>query len=742
MRIGPRRRRDESRIHAIKQADERFRPIRTGALMNYSFKDLIDLTVLQDLCENFSKIAHTATAVLDLDGTVLIASGWRDICTRFHRVHPTTASRCIQSDTVLAGQSSRGEPYNVYRCQNGLVDVAVPITVDGTHIGNLFIGQFFFEPPDIEFFRNQAAEFGFDEAAYLAALSAVPIFSEEDVRRIIDCLCQLAEVIGETSLAKLRLLESNEKLKREIRERKKAEAALANQSALLDNVLSTIPHGIFWKDRNSVYLGCNDVFAEATGLGNSKNIVGKTDDDLPWQREEAEHYLRCDREVMEQGIPMLDIEETLTQADGRQKTIVTSKVPLRDKDGGILGLLGIFYDITERKLAEAERNRLEEQLRRAQKMEAIGTLAGGIAHDFNNILQAISGYTQILLLDRAAADPGYHELRTIQGASERAGQLVQQLLTFSRQVESQRRPIDINREVRLVRTLLERTIPRMIDIELRLAADLHSVNADPAQIEQLLMNLGTNARDAMLHGGRLLIETSNITLGEDDASTVLDVHPGRYVLLAVSDTGVGMDRHTVEHIFDPFFTTKEIGKGTGLGLASAYGIVKSHGGNITCDSEVGRGTTFKIYLPALESIGASLKEAVPEPTLPGGDETILVVDDEEWIRDLARQMLQRVGYHVIVASSGEAALDVYGDLKDRIDLVILDLSMPGMGGHRCFQQMQRINPSVKAVFASGYLYDGAVKDMVEFEAAGYLGKPYQFTDLLHTVRQILDFGRV
>ena len=397
--------------------------------------------------------------------------------------------------------------------------------------------------------------------------------------------------------------------------------------------------------------------------------------------------------------------------------------------------INLLRDITEFK-------RLELKLQQAQKMEAVGTLAGGIAHDFNNLLQAINGYTQILLMNRKENDPGHRELKAIEDAVERAAQLVLQLLTFSRKVETKRRPIDINHEIKEVRNLLQRTIPRMIDIELHLAEDLRAVNADSGQLQQILMNLGTNARDAMPEGGRLVIETENITLDGEDSWTNLEVNPGEYVLLTVSDTGQGIDKETVENIFDPFFTTKEIGKGTGLGLASAYGIIKSHGGHITCYSEAGRGTTFKIYLPVAESMAEISAPKTMAASLKPGHENILVVDDEEWIRDIATEMLEHYGYNVFSAHSGEEALNVYNRQGDEIDLVILDLGMPGMGGHKCLKELLNLDPDLKVIIASGYSPDGEMKEVLASGASSFVAKPYQMTDLLKAVRQTLDKKQV
>ena len=381
---------------------------------------------------------------------------------------------------------------------------------------------------------------------------------------------------------------------------------------------------------------------------------------------------------------------------------------------------------------------LEKRIKHAEKMEAVGTLAGGVSHDFNNLLQAIDGYTQLLLLDKNEDDPERQSLQAIENACDRAAQLIRQLLQFSRKGATDRKPLNINQEVEQTRRILERSIPKMIDIEINTDGRLWMVNADPVQIEQIFLNLGSNAADAMPDGGKLVIETDNVILEDKFAIGHSRAKPGKYVLMTISDTGCGMDKETIKHIFEPFYTTKEIGKGTGLGLASVYGIVKSHDGYITCYSEPGLGTTFKIYLPAMEQMDSS-NESIHEEAAPqGGVETILLVDDEDSVRNLGLSILGRYGYSVLTASSGEEALNLYIQDQNEIDLVILDIGMPGMGGSKCLREIKRLNTAAKVVIATGYSSNSLVNDALEAGAAGYIGKPYRFSDLLNKVRSALD----
>ena len=395
--------------------------------------------------------------------------------------------------------------------------------------------------------------------------------------------------------------------------------------------------------------------------------------------------------------------------------------------------------ITERQDAEAEQEKLQAQLTQAKKMESVGILAGGLAHDFNNLLHAIRGNLDLLGHNKPEAHPDQQRLATIRSSIRRAERLVQQLLLFSRKADSRKQNQDINQVVQESARMLESSIPKMIEIGLTLGQGLPLVYADIVQVEQVVLNLGRNAESAMPQGGRLTIETHYAELDEE----FVRMHPGSktgpHVLLIISDTGHGMDEETRARAFEPFFTTKEVGQGSGLGLASVYGIVKSHEGYIQCDSEKGQGTTFRVYWPANPDAETKpvRKNRWESPSKIEGSETVLVVDDEDVILEITVEILEMHGYTVLTARSGEEALSLYAENGHTVDLVILDLNMPGMGGAQCLQHLQQYHHPPRVLLASGYSAHGTVQEVAR-SAAGFIAKPYHLTELLAKIREVLD----
>jgi PAS domain S-box-containing protein len=384
-----------------------------------------------------------------------------------------------------------------------------------------------------------------------------------------------------------------------------------------------------------------------------------------------------------------------------------------------------------------EAKKLRSQLIHAQKMEAIGILAGGVAHDFNNLLQVIQGYSELLQFDENMEDRVRSRLGKISHAARSGADLVKRLLAFSRKTEMHLRPVNLNDKIVQITSLLERTIPKSIRVVLHLPNELPAINADPSQMEQVLVNLAVNARDAMPDGGWLTIEAQHVTLDEDYCGRHLEAKPGDYVLVSVSDTGQGMENETLNRIFEPFYTTKEAGAGTGLGLATVYGIIKQHDGHIACHSELGVGTTFKIYLPIIETETES-EPPSDESAIPRGTETVLLVDDEKVARDLGREILEHCGYITLTADNGKEALDLYRKEGDKIAMVILDLIMPEMGGKRCLEELLKIDPDAKILVASGLADEMQSNKSIEAGARGFVGKPYDMRSMLQAIRGVLD----
>jgi PAS domain S-box-containing protein len=395
-------------------------------------------------------------------------------------------------------------------------------------------------------------------------------------------------------------------------------------------------------------------------------------------------------------------------------------------------------DITELKRAEEEKAVLQEQLRQSQKVEAVGCLAGGIAHDFNNLLTVIKGYSQLSSIELKEGDPLRGNIDEIQNATDRAASLTRQLLAFSRRQVMEMKILDLNTLLRDLEKMLRRVIGEDIEMVIQLAEDLGRVRADVGQIEQVIMNLAVNGRDAMPNGGKLTIETANVELDEFYARSHVDVKPGHYVMFSVSDTGVGMTPEVRERIFEPFFTTKEKGKGTGLGLSTSYGIVKQSEGDIWVYSVQGKGTTFKIYLPRVNEPLEEIRKEVLKEELPRGNETILIVEDEEEVRKLAGKILERQGYRILEASQGDDALRISERHGGPIDLILVDVIMPGMSCSELAKHLMSPHPKMKVLYMSGYTDNAIVRHGVLEKGVNYIQKPFTMEGLARKVREVLD----
>jgi PAS domain S-box-containing protein len=515
-------------------------------------------------------------------------------------------------------------------------------------------------------------------------------------------------------------------------ERVRIEAARRKTEARKSAILESALDGVITLDSQGRIVEFNPAAERVFGYPRPQ-VIGRTLAEvaippalLPADREELKGFLASG-----QGFPCQQrVELKALRADGSEFPIEMSLARIAGEEPPMF--TAVIRDLTERL-------ELEAQLRHAQKLESVGQLAAGVAHDFNNILNVILGYAS-LLLARPQRDPELTEpLKEIAGAAERAANLTRQLLTFSRKQIMQLRVVDLSQIVSQVLNMLRRLLGEHVGLQFRCGANLPLIHADTSMMEQLLVNLAVNARDSMPKGGQLTITLSAVNLGEEEAKRNPEARPGSFICLSVADTGCGMDAQTLSRIFEPFFTTKDVGKGTGLGLASVYGMVKQHSGWIEVKSAPGRGSTFDVYLPAAAQTPATPEPGAPTPSVRGGGETILVVEDEPALRELACQILRRYGYEVLSAATGLEALKVWTRHATRIDLLLTDMVMPGgLSGADLADQVHAQNPKLKVICTSGYSHEIANLNAVLREGWRFLPKPYSPMTLAASVRQCLD----
>ncbi len=933
--------------------------------MKYQLTDLLDIPRLQSALDCLYTSSKIPSAIIDNDGKVHTGSGWQDICTKFHRVHPEARKRCIESDLYITDHIHEANPSITYKCPHGLVDSATPIIIEGEHVGNVFTGQLFLEDPDLDYFRAQAKAFGFDEEKYIDAVKKVPIITEQALRENLAFVAHITGMLGEMGLKRAREMEVEKRLWEneeifgsfmehspiyvffkdknirtlrlsknyeamlgvpmaemlgktmdalfpselakkmvaddmrimkegkaitieeelnsrfysttkfpiliegkprflagftiDITERKRAEEELHRTNELFRSAFEEAPGGMCLVNPEGRFLRVNNAFClmlerreselldmtfmdvtHPEDRSASREWVGQilAGEDVPKTLEKR--YLRKSGHVMwgmvgsyllrsDDGAPLLFIthiqditerkrtEEALLESETRYRSIFDSStdgIVIIDPDtatmidfnqqactqlgytreefgclkisdidlldgteevkariqkviktgydefetlhrtkhgeqrnvhvtvqyisiGGKSVQHCICRDITERKHAEAEKERLQVQLQQAMKMEAVGRLAGGVAHDFNNLLTVIMGYSELLLKKIGKESPMHGQVEEIKRAGERAASLTQQLLAFSRKQIIEPKVVHLDDLVAEMHKMLTRLIGEEIALQATTGKSLGSVKIDPGQFQQILMNLVVNARDAMPGGGKIVIETANVDLGEEYCAAHPYVTPGRFVMLSVSDTGQGMSEEVKAFIFEPFFTTKERGSGTGLGLATTYGAVHQAGGSIEVYSEVGIGTTFKVFLPRVEEEAILVNDDRPTD-LSVGTETVMIVEDEGILRNLCVQILEQMGYRVLQARNGIEAIAEVQRYGDRIDLLLTDVVMPGMNGSELATRLVLHNPEMKVLFTSGYTEDVISHHGVLAEGVSFIGKPYTPLALARKVREVLD----
>ncbi len=545
-----------------------------------------------------------------------------------------------------------------------------------------------------------------------------------DYRELAGITRRFGQMAAQIQAREKALQNINRELQEEISERKRAEAALRRSEERYRHFFEADLSGAYISKPDGSLIACNPVFANIFGFESPEEALKAN----LWSR-----YLhRADRDRFLSSLKarrhLEQYESTLTNLRGDRIHIVENAVGVFDDPDELVEIRGYIIDVTRQK-------NLELQLRQALKMEAVGTLAGGIAHDFNNLLMGIEGNISLMLSEINPRHPFYRKLQQIEKNVQSGARLTAQLLGYARKGRYQVKLLNLNQLVTDTSDTFGRT-RRQIVIHHDLAENLKSIEADQGQIEQALLNLYINAADAMPGGGNLYLRTRNISSAEI-RQRIYDGKPGAYVMVSVTDTGIGMDKNTRERIFDPFFTTKEMGHGTGLGLASVYGIAKGHGGYVDVDSEKGRGTTFTLYFPASSRTIAATPPRTEEPPVTGR-ETILLVDDEAIVLEVAERMLRNLGYSVHSAASGREAVEILRRHRKRIDLVILDMIMPNLSGSETFDLIKSASPAVRVLLSSGYSIDGQARRIMQRGCDGFIQKPYSLALLSRKIRSILD----
>jgi PAS domain S-box-containing protein len=517
-------------------------------------------------------------------------------------------------------------------------------------------------------------------------------------------------------------------------EKYEAELEQKRSMALLDSVIEATSDAVYVKDKAGRYLMVNSAFARIAGVPREQ-IAGR-DDTALFSPPVAKEIMDRDRRLMSGGSTETVEEKLPSPSTGETATYLTAKGPLLNDRGNVIGLFGIARDVTDQKRSEEERLRLQDQLQQAQKMESVGRLAGGVAHDFNNLLTVINGYASLVLAGLPEDSPLKASVAEIGKAGERAAALTRQLLAFSRKQIIEPKVLDLNGLVQDASRMLARMVGERIEVVTHVEPRVGYVQADPGQLHQVLMNLAVNARDAMPDGGTLTLETSSVVLDETYCREHVGATPGPYLLLAVSDTGCGMDEAIRARIFEPFFTTKKVGEGTGLGLATVFGIVKQSGGNIWVYSEPGRGTTFKIYLPEVGA-PAGLEQAAPSAVSLRGTETVLVVEDQPGVRKLTAEILKGYGYGVLEVANGAEALLLSERFDNPIHAMITDVVMPGMTGRELASRLASLRPAMKVLYMSGYAEEVIARQGVLDSDVAFLSKPFTSVALAQKLRELL-----
>jgi two-component system, cell cycle sensor histidine kinase and response regulator CckA len=685
--------------------------------MDYRIQDLVDIPGLQSLLDSLYVSSGIPSAIIGMQGQILIGAGWQDICTKFHRINQETAKDCIRSDvTIISGLSESKRQVQI-TCPRGLTDTATALIIEGHHLANVFTGQLFIRKPERELFRRQARRFGFDEIAYLEAFDRVPVITQKQLDEYLSFILHLTEMLAFQGLRQLRALETNK--------------ALEDSESRFRTILETTRDGFWIVDLSGKLLEVNAAYSDMSGYRRDELLEMS----IP-QIEAAESAEDVSAHIsgILAGYGHAVFESIHRRKDGSLFDVEVSVQPISGENNH---LFAFIRNITDRKQAESEKSQLQEQLLQSQKIDSLGRLAGGVAHDFNNMLTVIMGHASLALSQLTPAAPLYTRLQEIEQAANRSAELTRQLLAFARKQPISPKMLDLNETISGMLKMLKRLLGENIELAWLPNTHVWPVQMDPSQVDQILANLCVNARDAITWVGKITIETDNVTLDAAHKMVGADFVPGDYVMLAVTDSGCGMDGSTIKKIFEPFFTTKGPGEGTGLGLAMVYGIVKQNAGQINVYSEPAKGTTFRIYLPRCireEIVQADQVENIQH----GQGETVFLLEDEVTVLELTKSMLEGLGYQVLAASTPAEALAEAEANTGKIQLLITDVIMPGMNGRELAERFKAILPDTRFLFMSGYTANvigslGGIEEGIHF-----IQKPFSLKELAGKVRAALE----
>lgn len=683
--------------------------------MSYSITELVEMPAIQRLMDSFCGLTGIAAAIVDPQGRVVCESRRPPACADLHRDSPAPPWRRCESDAHLAsGPADQGRAA-AFQCRDGLTSVAAPVLVQGQCLANLFCGHFLLASADPAVSSATAREHGMEEAHSRSVIEQATIVTDERLEDILAFLTGLADVVGAMGLARARQLQFGQR---------------APGRAALGDLCEASPVAMALNRFSGEYVDANERFCHILGVARA-DVIGKTPLELGLIDSKTHGFML--EAIRTAGC--LDGYEFMDHGAGDQHTHYLAYSKAVELCGEHL-IITVIEEVSARQRGEERHRQLEAQLRQAQKMEAVGRLAGGIAHDLNNLLTPILGYAELAQMKLRPEETAHLDVREIQEAARRARDLTHQLLAFSRKQPIELKLVNLSDLVARLERILRRTIREDIRLTTELAPNLGLVRGDGALLQQVLLNLVLNANDAMPMGGTLTIVTEEVTRTAADVAGSPESPPGPYVRMTVTDTGCGMDEEVLRRLFEPFFTTKPEGKGTGLGLATSYGIVKQHGGEIRVESAPGRGSQVAVYLPlAARAVGAP--EASEEARVVTGKETILIVDDAATIRGLVQQLLRVSGYASLAAANSEEALRAAREHPGPIQLLITDVIMPGMNGRELYTALRAIRPTLRVLYISGHTDDVIAPHGVLETGTHFLAKPFTVAALNRKIREAL-----